>query len=86
MQYLKSLNLKNIRSFKALRLSFSNNDSGPTRTLIIGRNGTGKTTLLRSLVLGVDLPGGQHRPACPRHRAPIARRSNTCSDRVNSAG
>ena len=52
MQYLKGLQIKSIRGFNSLELAFHSDNSPRLRTLIIGRNGTCKTSLLRSIVLG----------------------------------
>lgn len=49
---LLSIRLKGIRSFQDVQLSFHNPDGSPRMiTLLIGENGTGKTTLLRALAL-----------------------------------
>ena len=57
---LRSLELDNIRNFKNLKLDFGDaaaSSSGPLRrhqtTLVIGRNGTNKSTLLRALALAL---------------------------------
>lgn len=65
--YVTKLELTNIRGFCETTLHFTNADDSPRmRTLIIGKNGTCKTTLLRSIVLGLGasedisvLVGGQ---------------------------
>ncbi|GEM44709.1 AAA family ATPase [Deinococcus cellulosilyticus] len=49
--YLRKLHLKNIRLFKDLQLDFVHEGAPRMRTLIIGQNGTGKTTLLRTIAL-----------------------------------
>ena len=52
--YLTHLALKNIRAFENLELSFSDSAGKPRMTnVVIGRNGTGKSTLLRCIVLGL---------------------------------
>jgi hypothetical protein len=52
--HLKRLELQNIRGFENLTLDFSTESGGSRlRTLILGRNGTCKTTLLRSIGLGL---------------------------------
>jgi hypothetical protein len=57
--YLKKLVLENIRGFENLTLDFSAEpDACRLRTLILGRNGTCKTTLLRAIGLGLsDISG-----------------------------
>ena len=52
--YITHIQLKNIRGFADLDLNLTE-DNGNSRmhTLIIGKNGTGKSTLLRSIALGV---------------------------------
>lgn len=58
--YISHLRLENIRGFRELELDFTGSDGKPRmRTLVIGKNGTCKTTLLRALALGVcDLADG----------------------------
>ena len=52
--YLTRLVLKNVRAFENLELSFTDGAGQPRMTnLVIGRNGTGKSTLLRCIVLGL---------------------------------
>ena len=52
--YLTRLSLKNIRAFENLELSFTNGAGRPRLTnLVIGKNGTGKSTLPRCIVLGL---------------------------------
>ncbi|MCB1035411.1 MAG: AAA family ATPase [Acidobacteria bacterium] len=52
--YVTRLHLQSIRGFSDLDLSFSDGGDRPRmRTLVIGKNGTCKTTLLRSLALGL---------------------------------
>ncbi|MGH1365031.1 MAG: AAA family ATPase [Calditrichia bacterium] len=55
MAYISEISLKNIRGFKDLHLVLGDKESQktPTQTLFIGKNGTGKTTLLRSIVIGL---------------------------------
>ncbi len=51
---LTRLRLSNIRAFGDLDLSFTDNHGRPRMTnVVIGRNGTGKSTLLRCIVLGL---------------------------------
>lgn len=51
LAYLRRLKLKNIRGFRSLSLDFGA-DKPRMRTVIVGRNGTCKTTLLRAIALG----------------------------------
>lgn len=53
-RYLKSIQLNNIRAFCELVLEVETADGAPRmRTLLIGRNGTCKSTLLRAVALGL---------------------------------
>ena len=55
--FIKAIHLRNLRGFKKLDLSFTDdNDKLRQRNLIIGRNATGKSTLLRAIVLGLCNP------------------------------
>ena len=47
------LNLRNIRGIKNLELKFAQGEEPQASTLLIGRNGTGKSTILRSIALGL---------------------------------
>jgi hypothetical protein len=48
------IRLSNVRSFREISIDFSSSTGQPRlRTLIIGRNGTCKTTLLRAITLGL---------------------------------
>lgn len=49
---IAEVSLKNIRGFRDFKLSFPMTGD-PSRTVIIGKNGTGKTTLLRAITLGL---------------------------------
>jgi predicted ATPase len=52
--YLKHISLRNVRAFKTLELDLMGDADHPRMvTLIIGANGTGKSTLLRSIALGL---------------------------------
>ena len=52
--YLTRLVLENVRAFEKLDLPFTGSGVQPRMTnIIIGRNGTGKSTLLRCIVLGL---------------------------------
>ena len=53
--YVSRVSLQNVRSFRRLDLDFSkrSQSSRPLHTVLIGANGTGKTTLLRAIAVGV---------------------------------
>jgi hypothetical protein len=52
--YISRVHLENIRSFRELEIDLSGREGGPRRpTLIIGKNGTSKTSLLRAIALGL---------------------------------
>ena len=53
--YVARVSLQNVRSFRRLDLDFSKRSlsSRPVHTVLIGANGTGKTTLLRAIAVGV---------------------------------
>jgi hypothetical protein len=52
--YISRIRLKNLRGFRDLDLDFRGPDGrARMRTLIIGKNGTCKTTLLRAIALGL---------------------------------
>ncbi len=52
--YISRIQLKNIRSFQNLEINLLPEEKKPNLlTLIIGKNGTCKTTLLRSIVIGL---------------------------------
>jgi len=54
MSYISKISLKNIRGFQNLKIDLLQGEKQPNLlTLIIGRNGTCKTTLLRSIVIGL---------------------------------
>jgi len=54
MSYISKIRLKNIRGFRNLEVDILNGEKEPSLlTLIIGRNGTCKTTLLRAVVTGL---------------------------------
>ncbi|MDX2006049.1 MAG: AAA family ATPase [Meiothermus sp.] len=56
--YITGVHLKNIRGFEDLELGFEQEGNPRMRTLIIGQNGTGKTTILRCIALAIaDFPG-----------------------------
>ena len=56
--YFLSLELENVRCFSnRQKIDFSDSDGKPRRwTIILGDNGTGKTTLLQSLVAMIPIP------------------------------
>ncbi|HZF14169.1 MAG TPA: AAA family ATPase [Thermoanaerobaculia bacterium] len=51
--HLSGIRLTNIRGFRELKLDLSTSEGPRRRTLIIGKNGTCKSTLLRALALGI---------------------------------
>ena len=56
--YIASVSLRNVRAFENLHLNLSENQKGAVapprlRTVLIGKNGTGKTTLLRAIAVGL---------------------------------
>ena len=54
MYYIKKIKLSNIRGFKNLVIDLGLNGNKPRlNTLIVGKNGTGKTTLLRCITIGL---------------------------------
>src|SRR5437868_3904083 len=54
--YLLSLSLENVRCFKETQtLDLSDGQGKPRQwTILLGNNGTGKTTILQALALGMD--------------------------------
>ena len=57
MSYITNIKIENIRSFPKLSLNFLNLDKNPRmRTVILGKNGTCKTTLLRCIAIGLCEP------------------------------
>lgn len=57
MPYITNIYIKNIRSFRELSLNFLKLDGKHRmRTVILGRNGTCKTTLLRCIAIGLCEP------------------------------
>ena len=78
LAYLRRLRLQNVRGFRDLELTFGV-EQPRMRTVIVGRNGTCKTTLLRAIALGcaerasvASLVAGQYGPWI-RHGAPEGR-------------
>ena len=51
--YLTRVYLRNIRCFSKLDLRLGINGSQVPWTLVLGNNGTGKTTLLRAIAIGL---------------------------------
>ena len=51
--YVSRVCLKHIRGISNLELNFSIDCEPQASTLLIGRNGTGKSSVLRSIVLGL---------------------------------
>jgi len=57
MPYITNIKIEKIRSFRELNINFSKLDEKPRmRTVILGRNGTCKTTLLRCIAIGLCDP------------------------------
>ncbi|ETW94358.1 MAG: hypothetical protein ETSY2_49915 [Candidatus Entotheonella gemina] len=53
MPTVARVELSNIRCFKHLDLAFSHNDKARPWTILLGVNGVGKTTILRSMAMGL---------------------------------
>jgi len=51
--YIKKIFLKNIRCFKEIEISYDLSGDAPPWTVIVGDNAAGKTTLLRSIAIGL---------------------------------
>lgn len=51
--YLSRLKLTHIRGFESLEIDLGAAESAPRRTVLIGKNGTCKTSVLRSIALGL---------------------------------
>lgn len=51
--YIKRIHLKNIRCFANLEIEYDLTGDAPPFTIIVGDNATGKTTLLRSIAIGL---------------------------------
>jgi predicted ATP-binding protein involved in virulence len=51
--YIKKIILKNIRCFKDVEISYDLSGNVPPWTVIVGDNSAGKTTLLRSIAIGL---------------------------------
>ena len=51
--YIKKIVLKNIRCFENAEIEFDLSGPKPPWAIIVGDNATGKTTLLRSIALGL---------------------------------
>ena len=51
--YVRSIYIKNICGIRELELPLINGTEAPGNTLIIGKNGSGKSSILRSLALGL---------------------------------
>lgn len=66
-RYLTSILLRNVRAFREISFEVEGVDGAPRmRTLLIGRNGTCKSTLLRAIALGVaDVADAQALLASP---------------------
>ena len=51
--YIKKIVLKNIRCLKDIKIDFDLSDKKPPWTVVLGDNSAGKTTLLRSIAIGL---------------------------------
>ena len=51
--YISHIRLENIRGFRELEINLSGKDGPRLRTVIIGKNGTCKTSVLRAIALGL---------------------------------
>jgi predicted ATPase len=52
--YLEHVHIRHMRHVRDLRLSFTNEDGSPRMfTVLIGKNGTGKTTILQAIAMAV---------------------------------
>ena len=54
--HISRIHLKNICGIQNLDLPLVGDQTGPYSTLLIGKNGTGKSSVLRSVVLGLASP------------------------------
>lgn len=80
--YIKRIELTNIRCFEHLEIDLSSNGNVRKWAVILGNNGVGKTTLLRSIAVGLcdetsaaglikDLQGEWVRKGSPNHEGTI---------------
>ena len=53
IMYVRRVHLKNICGLRDIDLHLTDGEQTPTSTLIIGKNGTGKSSVLRSIALGL---------------------------------
>ena len=53
MLYIKKVTLENVRCFEHAEIEFDLGSDSPPWTMLIGDNATGKTTLLRSIAIGL---------------------------------
>ncbi|MFC1977866.1 AAA family ATPase [Chloroflexota bacterium] len=51
--FISKIKLKNIRCFEDIEIDFMSSEGNENWTLILGNNGVGKTTLLRSIAMSV---------------------------------
>ena len=58
---IESLTLKNFKRFENLTIEFKNDRTGEiaNRFLILGDNGTGKTTILQAIALALSMVSGR---------------------------
>lgn len=53
MLYIDRVTLKNVRCFEYVKLEFDLSGQDPPWTVLVGNNAAGKTTLLRSIAIGL---------------------------------
>ena len=51
--YVRRVHLKNICGIQDLKLMFMDGEESQASTLFIGKNGTGKSSVLRAIALGL---------------------------------
>lgn len=74
---LRRLHVENVRSIETIDVDFSQSDSWRRWTVLLGENGTGKSTLLRCLALG--MAGSDSLPELFRDPAGWVRNGQTAS-------
>lgn len=71
--YVRSVRLNNIKHIRDLTIDFTSPRTGTPRrlTVLLGRNGTGKTTILRALGLALGGPTAANQLAAPSELIPL---------------